>query len=267
MLLTPWPLPALLSWALAWGGFVALQATGLPPVAALLAAALLGAGLSLLHEARWRRLIVAAGFPLSLLMVDRSTGFPAWAWLLPLALLVLVYPRRSWGDAPLFPTPRAALHRLGELAPLAPGAQVLDAGCGLGHGLRELRRAYPSARLEGIEWSGLLALLARWRCPWARIDRGDMWAQDWQGFDLVYVFQRPETMARVWTKACLELEEGAWLVSLDFEVPGQVPLHSLELPRGHSLWIYKPVKEAQMGRSHARGPMHTQETSLQADMG
>src|SRR6218665_1292685 len=202
MLLTRWPLPALLSWAAAWGLFVALQAAGLPPLIALIAAALVGAGLALLHEARWRRLIVAAGFPLSLLIADRSLGLPAWAWLLPLALLIVVYPRRSWGDAPLFPTPRAALQGLAALAPLAPGARVLDAGCGLGHGLRELHQAYPATRLEGIEWSGLLALLARWRCPWAKIARGDLWAQGWQGFDLVYVFQRPETMARVWAKAC-----------------------------------------------------------------
>eukprot|EP01137_Pigoraptor_chileana_P016939 Opistho-2@74266 len=127
MLLTRWPLPALLSWAAAWGLFVALQAAGLPPLIALIAAALVGAGLALLHEARWRRLIVAAGFPLSLLIADRSLGLPAWAWLLPLALLIVVYPRRSWGDAPLFPTPRAALQGLAALAPLAPGARVLDA--------------------------------------------------------------------------------------------------------------------------------------------
>jgi hypothetical protein len=53
--------------------------------------------------------------------------------------------------------------------------------------------------------------------------RGDMWAADWSAFDVVYLFQRPETMPRAWRKACAEMREGAWLVSLEFAVPGQVP--------------------------------------------
>ncbi len=240
-----WPFPALLSWAAAWGLFSGLRQLGLEPALALAAAALCGGALALLHQARWRRLIVAGGFPLSMLMTGAAGGLPAWLWLLPLLLLALAYPRRTWGDAPLFPTPRDALLRLRDLAPLADagqGAQLLDAGCGLGAGLRELRRAYPQARIEGIEWSGLLAQLARWRCPWAEISRGDLWAQPWQPFALVYVFQRPETMARVWGKACAEMGPDSWLISLDFAVPEVPPLATLALPGGHSLWVYRPAR-------------------------
>lgn len=242
-----WPLPALLSWAVVWGLFSGLRHLGLEPLLALAAAALAGGALAQLHQARWRRLIVVGGFPLSMLITGAVGGLPAWVWLLPLLLLALVYPRRTWADAPLFPTPRDALLRLRELAPLAAagqgGSRLLDAGCGLGAGLRELRRAYPQARVEGIEWSGLLAQLARWRCPWARITRADMWAQPWQPFALVYVFQRPETMLRVWDKACREMAPGAWLISLDFAVPNVLPLATLALPGGHSLWVYHPVHE------------------------
>jgi len=156
---------------------------------------------------------------------------------------------------------------LAELAPLPPGARVLDAGCGLGHGLRELRRTYPEAHLEGIEWSAPLARLARWRCPWAQIARGDLWAQGWQPFDLIYVFQRPESMQRVWAKARDELAPGAWLVSLDFEVTGQAALASLDLAGGHRLWIYRPVNAGQMHGSPLAVTGHTQEPSVQADMG
>ena len=234
-----WPLPALLTWAAAWALFTAARGAGLEAPAALAAAAVLGAGLALLHAVRWRRLIVALGFPLSLLMTGLPADLPAWVWLLPLALLALLYPRRTWGDAPLFPTPGGALSQLAALTPLPAGSRVLDAGCGLGHGLRELHAAFPAAQIEGIEWSRLLALLARWRCRFARIHQGDMWAQDWQPFALVYVFQRPETMARVWAKACTEQASGAWLVSLDFEVPGQTPIAQHVLPRGHSVWVYR----------------------------
>lgn len=239
MPLLRWPMPALLSWGLAWGLFLALRMAGLTALPAMALAAGLGLALALLQVPRWRRLMVAAGFPLSLLISARSLELPAWAWLLPLLLLALAYPRRSWGDAPLFPTPKNALQGLLGLAPLPPQARILDAGCGLGHGLRELRRVYPQARIEGIEWSLLLAWLARLLCPWARISRGDMWAQEWEPFQMVYVFQRPESMARVWAKACQELAPGAWLVSLDFEIQGQGALASFDLARGHRLWVYR----------------------------
>jgi len=239
-----WPLPALLSWSAAWGLFIATRSAGLSAPLALALAAAAGALLAVLHGQRWRRLIVALGFPLSLLMTGLPAELPAWLWLLPLGLLALLYPRRTWGDAPLFPTPSRALAQLTALTPLPPGARVLDAGCGLGHGLRELHAAFPAAHIEGIEWSRPLATVARWRCRFARIHQGDMWAQDWQPFALVYVFQRPETMARVWAKACAEQAPGAWLVSLDFEVPGQTPLAHRALPRGHSVWVYRtPVTQ------------------------
>jgi hypothetical protein len=242
----PWPLPALLSWGAAWLLFMALRPLGLLP--ALLAAAAAGLLLALLQSQRWRRIIVAAGFPLSLLFSGLAAAVPAWAWLLPLALLALAYPQRSWRDAPLFPTPKGALRTLAQLAPLPPGARVLDAGCGLGHGLRELHLAYPQACIEGVEWSGLLARLAAWRCPWATVRRGDMWADDWGGFDLVYLFQRPESMPQALAKARAELRPGAWLVSLDFEINELRPLAHLKLGGRHSLWVYAP------GRAQERGP-------------
>jgi SAM-dependent methyltransferase len=240
-----WPLPALLSWAAAWLVFMALHPQGLLP--ALLAGVAAGLMLALLQSQRWRRIIVAAGFPLSVLFSGFAAGLPGWAWLLPLALLCLAYPQRSWRDAPLFPTPRGALRLLAQLAPLSPGARVLDAGCGLGHGLRELRRVYPGARIEGVEWSALLARLAAWRCPWATVRRGDMWAEDWGAFDLVYLFQRPESMPQARAKAQTELRPEAWLVSLDFEIEDWPAQACIELGGRHRLWIYAAARAQERG--------------------
>ena len=240
-----WPLLALLSWAGCWGLFLALGPRAGAPVA-LAAALLLGLALALVHAQRWRRLMVAGGFPLSLLAAGAS--MPGWAWGLALAVLALAYPWRGWRDAPLFPTPHAALAGLPGQLPLPPGSRVLDAGCGLGDGLLALRRAYPKAQLEGIEYSRPLAWLARLRCPWARIRRGDMWAQDWRGFDLVYLFQRPESMAAAADKARRELRPQAWLVSLDFPLPGVVALAELETGTRHRVWVYRsPQAAAQAG--------------------
>ncbi len=235
----PWPLPALLSWALAWLAYLAALRV-LAPLPAMLLASALGVAASLLARRWWRRVLLALGFPLSLALTG-AAALPPWAWLLPLAMLLALYPVHAWRDAPLFPTPVHALAGLAQQAPLAPGAAVLDAGCGLGHGLLALRAVYPQARLEGVEWSRALALLCRLRCGrFARVRRGDMWALDWGGYQLVYLFQRPESMERAGDKARREMAAGGWLVSLAFEVPGmeavgRVPAMGVQ----GDVWVYR----------------------------
>jgi hypothetical protein len=187
----------------------------------------------------WRRAIVAGGFPLSLALTGLAPALPPWIWLLPLALLLATYPVAAWRDAPVYPTPRDALRGAADHIALAPGARVLDAGCGLGHGLQALRAAWPQARIAGIEHSWPLALAARLRCPWARVVRGDMWRGSWADYELVYLFQRPESMARAFAKAAAEMHPGSWLVSLEFEVPGQVPQAVLHGPGGRPAHLYR----------------------------
>jgi SAM-dependent methyltransferase len=257
MLQRTWPLPALLVWLLAWVLSGALARAAAPAWAVLALPTALGLVLAqwpALAATRWRAVFVAAGFPLSSLALAASQGrlgwgatqgaLPAWAWLLPLGLLLLAYPMRAWRDAPVFPTPEGALSELAALAPLPAGARVLDAGCGLGDGLRALHEAYPLAQCEGIEWSWPLALWCRVRCPWAQVQRGDMWAPSWAGFDLVYLFQRPESMPKALGKALIELKPGAWLVSLEFEVPGCTPVSSITLGPDRRVWLYQPVPDS-----------------------
>ena len=161
-----------------------------------------------------------------------------------LALLLLAYPRRAWRDAPVFPTPRGALSELAKHVKLPPGARVVDAGCGMGDGLIELPRALPEARLEGVEWSTLWRAVSAWRCPWATVRRGDMWADDWSAFELVYLFQRPETMPRAMDKARREMRPGSWLVSLEFEARDAdglawTPVARWELGGERPVWVYR----------------------------
>ncbi len=244
MWITRWPLPALLSWLAAWFVYGAALKLGAGPGPALAVGAALAAALAWLQAERWRRLIVVLGFPASVLGLGWQGSASGLLWLVPLVLLWWLYPRRSWSEAPLFPTPRGALSQLTAAAPLPPGARVLDAGCGVGDGLRELVHAYPTARVEGVEWSRPLALLARWRVRGATVRQGDLWADDWAPFALVYVFQRPESMPRVWAKACAELAPRAWLVSLDFAVPDVAPVASWLLASGQPVWLYQPVRKA-----------------------
>jgi SAM-dependent methyltransferase len=233
-----WPLPALVVWGLAWALFLGLAHLGASLVVALLAASCLGVALSVLGKSSWRRLIIAAGFPLSL-AISGVMSVSAWVWLLPLALLLLLYPINAWRDAPLFPTPENALLNLPDYAPLPPEVRVLDAGCGLGHGLQALRLAYPLAKLEGLEWSWPLRWLCALRCPWAQVRQGDIWQADWSVYALVYVFQRPESMPLALEKARRQMRPGTWLVSLEFAVPGVTPHRTLKTPQGRSVWVYR----------------------------
>ena len=239
-----WPLPALLVWAAAWGAFLALMAWGASPLLAFALPSVGGVAASVLGNSGWRRLMIGAGFPLSLAL-SGAASVPAWAWLVPLGLLILVYPINAWRDAPIFPTPRDALLELPKLAPLLDGARVLDAGCGAGHGLRALRQAYPQAQLHGLEWSWPLRAWCSLVCPWARVRQGDMWAADWSDYALVYLFQRPESMPRALIKARAELATGAWLVSLEFEVVGVQAHAHYATQSGKIVWIYRaPLSEA-----------------------
>jgi hypothetical protein len=238
-----WPLPALLAWAAGWGVFVLLGQAGSPSGLAFLAGALVPLLVAWPLAWGWRRAIVAGGFPLSALVLG-AASVPAWAWLLPLALLLALYPVQAWRDAPLFPTAPDALDGLAARLALPDAPRLLDAGCGLGHGLEALRRAWPGARIEGLERSAPLALAARLRCPWATVHRGDMWAHPWAGHHLVYLFQRPESMARAWHKARQEMAPGSWLVSLEFEVPGAQPHAALEHPSGRPVWAYRVGERA-----------------------
>ncbi|MDE2592621.1 MAG: class I SAM-dependent methyltransferase [Burkholderiales bacterium] len=254
----PWPLPALLSWAAAWGLAWALRGASAPLWATLVLPTALGACLALwpaVAATTWRRVFVAAGFPLSVLALGQGGGLPAWVWLAPLGLLLLAYPMRSWRDAPVFPTPKGALRALPEYVRLPPDAHILDAGCGMGDGLQALREAYPQARLSGVEWSWVWWAVCALRCPWAKVRRGDMWATDWSGYDLVYLFQRPETMPRAWAKALQTMKPGSWLVSLEFAATdaqgrGVHPNASFTLAGGRPIWVYR-LPRAVHGESRA----------------
>lgn len=234
-----WPLPALVAWGLAWAVYLALTSLSLPAAWAFVVAGGLGAALAVIGTTPWRRVFIAAGFPVSVVASGMAASVPAWAWLLPLGLLLLLYPMSSWRDAPLFPTPAGGLTGLATLAPLPAGAAVVDAGCGLGDGLRELHREYPGARVHGLEYSWPLRVACAWRCRFARVRRADIWTTDWSGYELVYLFQRPETMPRAATKAARELRSGAWLASLEFEAATLEPQHVLRCPDGRPVWLYQ----------------------------
>ncbi|MGQ9724363.1 MAG: class I SAM-dependent methyltransferase [Tepidimonas sp.] len=243
-----WPLPALLLWLAAWAGYVALRVGLQQPVADAFGISALLALVWALRRGRTplRRMVMALGFPLSWVLAAGMLPLPpVWVWAALLGLALAVFPWRTWRDAPLFPTPPGALDGLREAVWLPPAARVLDAGCGAADGLLALERAYPDARLEGVERSWPLLWLARVRAPvGARVRHGDFWAVNWAPYDLVYLFQRPETMPRAAAKAQQELRAGAWLVSLEFAVPEWAPTVCWTSADGRPVWAYRMPPQA-----------------------
>lgn len=234
-----WPLPAVIAWVLAWAAFIGLQLAGAAGGLALAIAACAGALLVPCGSTRWRKWLIGAGFPLSIIASGQGAAMPAAAWLAPVALLWLLYPLRTWRDAPVFPTPEGALAGLGGQACLPSDARVLDAGCGAGDGLMALRREWPRLRIDGWEWSWPLVLLSRLRCRSASVRHADIWAHDWSPYAAVYLFQRPESMPRAVSKAARELKPGAWLISLEFEAAALLPDARIEPVPGKPVWLYR----------------------------
>jgi len=242
----PWPLPALLVWLGGWGCYLVLiQAGQGPGTAAVLIS------LAACLAARWgdrpgRRLLIGLGFPLSWLWQADWATLAAPLWLLPLAVLLLLYPPSAWRYRD-----RAAEIDFGALREhllLAPMARILVIGQPLGPLLRALERAFPDARRVVLcaSWADWLG--ARLSGSEANLQRADPWQSDWSACELLLLAladetqpsARPESAASIAAhKAAYELPPGAWLASLGQALPGCQPSLQWHCHQGGTLWLYQ----------------------------
>jgi len=89
-----------------------------------------------------------------------------------------------------------------------------------------------------LGWRGAWGRACWWRCCCTRVRQGDVWRVNQALYQLVYLFQRPESMDRAVEKAAAELQPGAWLVSLEFPAEDLVPNAALQ-DRGRPVWAYQ----------------------------
>ena len=78
-----------------------------------------------------------------------------------------------------------------------------------------------------------------WRCRDACVARADLWTHSWAGYDLVYLFQRPESLGRALDKARREMRPGGWLVSLEFAAADVPADGRLAGSGGRLVWLYQ----------------------------
>ncbi len=155
------------------------------------------------------------------LVLGSGLGLPAWVWASGTGLLLLFYWTVFRTRVPLFLSNRKTVETLAEALP--EGAlRVLDIGSGTGSFVRHFAQLRPESQIAGIETAPgpawLARLLAR-RLPNAQLVRGDFFATEWTGFDVVYAFLSPAPMQAVWDKARAEMRPGAVLVSNSFPIP------------------------------------------------
>ena len=219
------------------------------PVLALLLACALAAAASLLGSTWWRRGLIAAGFPLAL----ASTGgavVPAWAWLVPLGLLALVYPLNAWRDAPCF-RPRSMPCRLAAQITRWPGARAPDAGVAWAMGC--VPCAAPTPKPGWKVWNGAGPCISCAPCAALAQVRG---ATCGAPTGAVTSSSTCSSARKAWPlcrcQAQAEMASGSWLVSLNLRCP-VLPQAQLRLP-GIVVWIYRfPRAQASRARQGAHG--------------
>ena len=159
---------------------------------------------------------------------------------------------------PCFPRRRGLRGLEAHAAPAGWRPCVLDAGCGLGDGLKALRAAYPrrAAARAGMELAA--GLLCRLRCLLG------------QGAPRRYLGRRTgvpmrwcicSSARKAWPawprRPAPEMVPGNWLVSLAFELPGVRPSMRLQSFAGHGVGGLPPAIAANGGRRRLAndGPM------------
>ncbi|MCX9155938.1 class I SAM-dependent methyltransferase [Niveibacterium sp. 24ML] len=167
-------------------------------------------------------------------------GLPAWVWAAAFALLASVYWTSFRTQVPLFLSNRKTVATLS--AALPDGAlTVLDVGSGTGSFVRAFARLRPDSQVHGIEAAPAPAAIGAWLARHqsnAHLSRGDFFAADWSGYDVVYAFLSPVPMAEVWAKACAQMRPGAVLISNSFAVPDVAPDGTLDVADRRKTRLY-----------------------------
>ena len=186
-----------------------------------------------LGMAPWWRLIQFL-FPLAVLTA-LALHLPSWLFLAAFLLLLGLYWSTFRTQVPYYPSQAAVWDAVRQLLPPEQPGRVLkliDIGSGLGGAVLYWSRLRPDARCSGIELAPLPWLYSWLRAKLggsqARFILGDYEKLDFSQYELVFAYLSPAPMPALWRKAKAELKPGAVLVSLEFDIPGQPPDHTLQ---------------------------------------
>ena len=228
-----WPILIFFSWISDWLLFFTLNNLNFSVFFVFL---FIGCKVVIIKKEWWKKVILSIGFPLSLIF----TGFDSTPlfWICGFSILIFIYPPNLWSNAPIYPTRENTLFGVSNLLPQKI-FKILDVGSGLGHGLSEITREFPNSQVFGIERSPLLWLVSKLKSQKTNLFLGDMWTFNWNDFDIIYVFQRPEIMGKILEKAKQDLKPGSYLISLEFEIPDIKPFKKISTNNNNNVFIYQ----------------------------
>lgn len=181
-------------------------------------------------------------FPAALVLALQAGNLPAWPFGIGFVVLYLFFSNTARERVPLYLTNRPTTEALLSLMQQRGARRFIDLGSGLGGVVRALDGE--GRRAMGVESAPMVwllsALLSKIRRR-GRIVRGDIWAADIAGEDIVYAFLSPEPMPKLYEKARREMKPGSLLVSNSFVVPGVTPDEIWQLPdrRKTKLYLYE----------------------------
>lgn len=179
-----------------------------------------------------------------------------WIWYVMAAIIVLVasceYFAWKTGVPTLasFPsarkTVRAVLREAFERGELPRDASILDLGSGNGQLAMSLARAFPAARVTGVElslvpWLVSVLLLRLSRLNNLDYVRGDFWAYDCARYDVVVIYLTENVIGKVGDKLRREMMPGAWVIANDTALrEGWVPVLTRETGLlGMKVYVYR----------------------------
>lgn len=113
--------------------------------------------------------------------------------LLILAFILLYFPC-VFSKAPLYLTNSRAISGIEKLLPKTTSFRFIDLGCGCGHVIYRLAKAFPNGQFVGVELSPILWFVSRILNIFnrnVRIKLSSIFSQDLSKFDYVYIFLSP----------------------------------------------------------------------------
>jgi SAM-dependent methyltransferase len=169
-------------------------------------------------------LIINAVFPVAV-FYSMALNWPRMFFMIALFILVLFYGSIFLTRVPYYPSHPKVHDLVEKLLPVSAGQQFLDLGSGMGGMCLHLATRRPDCHISGIEIALLPWLISWLRARWLNSScvfvRSDYQNYSLENYDVVFAYLSPAVMPALWEKACLEMTQGALLVSCEFCIPGQ----------------------------------------------
>ncbi len=152
---------------------------------------------------------------------------------------------------PYYPSREEAIKTLLKTINIKPGSKFMDLGCGDSRILIELARKYDDIKLYGVDINPYLVNIGRRRANRLRlnnifIQQGNLFNQDLNNFDIIYVYLTRDALKKLYNKFVDFLNKGGEIIAYDIPIPNIIPAEIIPVEKTHGkhyLYYYKAIKD------------------------